>query len=53
MPGHIPGQMWWPFRSDTRDKYPFPPGWRKRIRRVASFLGRFIPFRRRRKVVAF
>lgn len=52
MPGHIPGQMWWPFRSDTRKKYPFPPPWRTRIRRVAAFLGRFVPFRRR-KVVAF
>jgi hypothetical protein len=40
--------MWWPFRSDTRDKYPFPPAWRRRL----AWLRRLNPFRRR-KVVAF
>ncbi len=48
IPPSVPGQMLYPFRADTRMRYPFPPEWRQRLRR----LGRFVPFRRR-KVTAF
>lgn len=46
MPGHLPGQLWWPFRIDTRQRYPFPPAGRRRLQRIA----RTWPFRRRRVV---
>ena len=44
----MPGQKWWPFRPDTRDTYPFPPAWRRRL----AWLRRLNPFRRH-KVIAF
>jgi sterol desaturase/sphingolipid hydroxylase (fatty acid hydroxylase superfamily) len=40
MPPSMPGQLLAPFRSDMRTRYPFPPEWRRRLRRVN-------PFRRR------
>jgi len=31
-PPSVPGQMLYPFRGDTRRRYPFPPAWRRRLR---------------------
>ncbi len=44
IPPSVPGQLLYPFRAETRERYPFPSAWRRRIRR----LRRFVPFRRRR-----
>lgn len=40
MPPSMPGQLLAPFRGELRERYPFPPGLRRHLRR-------FNPFRRR------
>ncbi len=45
IPPSVPGQMLYPFRADTRKRYPFPPEWRRQLRRLVPF--------RRPKVTAF
>jgi len=44
IPPSVPGQMLYPFRGDTRRRYPFPDEWRRLLRRI----GRFVPFVRKR-----
>jgi len=34
MPQSVSGQLLWPFRRDVRTRYPFPPAWRDRLRRL-------------------
>ncbi len=31
-PPSVPSQMLYPFRQDTRRRYPFPPSWKRRLR---------------------
>lgn len=44
-PPSVPGQLLAPFRSPLRDRYPFPPAWKRRLLR-------FVPFRRRRSLAS-
>lgn len=44
-PTSVPGQMLSPFSREQREKYPFPPAWRARLRRL-------VPFRRRTAVAS-
>jgi sterol desaturase/sphingolipid hydroxylase (fatty acid hydroxylase superfamily) len=47
IPPSVPGQMLYPFRGDTRRRYPFPDSWARFLRGV----GRFVPFVRKRIAV--
>ncbi len=47
MPDTVTAQLVHPFTRDVRERYPFPPAWRRMIGRLTRPLRRLVPFHRR------